>query len=175
MICTRLRPGHLNVHVGDGLRRGEEIVKKSRIAPLNAINIVVVVVVVVVVTIIISLSSSSSSSLLSLLLLLQRCRENGTVNVWQHKTYFTLLLSTAYTTWGVSGRKRRLSAARRNAWAGGMLYKDSVSLTPLIQVKGQHKTTAANRNQAASRVIDASILLLIHRNLTRGAMVPAGL
>ena len=48
--------------------------------------------------------------------------------------YFTLLLSTAYTTWGVAGRKRRLSAARRNAWAGGMLYRDSVSLTPLIQV-----------------------------------------
>ena len=28
----------------------------------------------------------------------------------------------------------RLSAARRNAWAGGMLYRDSVSLTPLIQI-----------------------------------------
>ena len=27
-----------------------------------------------------------------------------------------------------------LSAARRNAWAGGMLYRDSVSSTPLIQV-----------------------------------------
>ena len=49
-------------------------------------------------------------------------------------THFTLLLSTAYTTWDVAGRKRRLSAARRNAWAGGMLYRDSVSLTPLIQV-----------------------------------------
>ena len=47
---------------------------------------------------------------------------------------FTLLLSTAYTTWGVTGRKRRLSAARRNAWAGGTLNRDSVSLTPLIQV-----------------------------------------
>ena len=45
-----------------------------------------------------------------------------------------LLLSTTYTTWGVAGRKRRLSAARRNAWAGGMLYRDSVSLTSLIQV-----------------------------------------
>ena len=31
----------------------------------------------------------------------------------------TLLLSTAYTTLGVAGRKRRLSAARRNAWAEG--------------------------------------------------------
>ena len=48
--------------------------------------------------------------------------------------FFTLLLSTAYTTWGVSGRKRCLSTAHWNAWAGGMLYKDSVSLTPLIQV-----------------------------------------
>ena len=48
--------------------------------------------------------------------------------------YITLLLSTAYTTWGVAGRKRRLSAARRIAWAGGMLYTDSVSLTPLIPV-----------------------------------------
>ena len=46
----------------------------------------------------------------------------------------SLLLSTAYTTWGVAGRKRRLSAARRNAWAGGMLYRDSVPLTQLIQV-----------------------------------------
>ena len=46
----------------------------------------------------------------------------------------TLLLSTAYTTWGVEESKRRLSDARRNAWAGGMLYRDSVSLTPLIQV-----------------------------------------
>ena len=50
------------------------------------------------------------------------------------ETSFTLLLSSAYTTWGVAGRKRRLSAARRNAWAGEMLYRDSVSLTPLIQV-----------------------------------------
>ena len=49
------------------------------------------------------------------------------------KYQLTLLLSTAYTTWGAAGRKRRLSAARRNAWAGGMLNKDSVSLTPLIR------------------------------------------
>ena len=51
-----------------------------------------------------------------------------------HHHYLTLLLFTAYTTWGVAGRKRRLSAACRNAWAGGMLYKDSVSLIQLIQV-----------------------------------------
>ena len=45
-----------------------------------------------------------------------------------------LLLSTAYTAWGVAGRERRLPAARRNTWAGVMLYRDSVSLTPLIRV-----------------------------------------
>ena len=28
MICTRLRPGHLSIRVGDGSRRSEEIVKK---------------------------------------------------------------------------------------------------------------------------------------------------
>ena len=27
VLCTRLRPGHLSVHVGDSLRRSEEIVK----------------------------------------------------------------------------------------------------------------------------------------------------
>ena len=36
------------------------------------------------------------------------------------------------------GRKRRLSVARPNAWAGGMIYRDSVSLTPLIQVFQGH-------------------------------------
>ena len=36
VIFTRLRPGHLSVHVGDGSRRIEKIVK-SRIAPLSAI------------------------------------------------------------------------------------------------------------------------------------------
>ena len=54
------------------------------------------------------------------------------IRVWD-PTLLTLLSSTAYTTWGLVGRKRRLSAARRNAWAGGMLYRVSVSLTPLIQ------------------------------------------
>ena len=29
VICTRLRPGHLSVRVGDGLGRSEEIVKKN--------------------------------------------------------------------------------------------------------------------------------------------------
>ena len=72
--------------------------------------------------------------------------ERGDVNMsnWQENPYvmcmlfvtylLTLLLSTAYTTWGVSGRKRRLSAACQNACAGGMLYRDSVSLTLLVQV-----------------------------------------
>ena len=41
MICTRLRPGHLSVRVGDSSRRSEEIVKKSRIVPLNAIIIII--------------------------------------------------------------------------------------------------------------------------------------
>ena len=40
VICTRLRLGHLRVRVGDSSRRCEEIVKKSRIAPLNAIIII---------------------------------------------------------------------------------------------------------------------------------------
>ena len=50
------------------------------------------------------------------------------------KLTLLLLLSTAYTAWGVAGRKRRSSGARGNAWAGEMLYRDSVSLTLLIQV-----------------------------------------
>ena len=53
VICARLRPGHLSVRVGDSSRRCEEIVKKSRIAPLNAINIIIIIVVVVVVVAII--------------------------------------------------------------------------------------------------------------------------
>ena len=47
VICTRLRPGHLSVRVGDGSWRSEEIVKKkkkkSRFAPLNSIIIILVV------------------------------------------------------------------------------------------------------------------------------------
>ena len=46
-----------------------------------------------------------------------------------HLIYFTFVCCLHHL-----GRKRHLSAARRNAWAGGMLFKDSVSLTPLIQV-----------------------------------------
>ena len=51
-----------------------------------------------------------------------------------HSCEFVFTLLDIFLTWGVVGRKRCLSDARRNAWAGGMLYKDSVSLTPLIQV-----------------------------------------
>ena len=43
LICTRLRPGHFSVRVGDGSRGSEEIVKKSRIAPVNAIIIIVII------------------------------------------------------------------------------------------------------------------------------------
>ena len=75
-------------------------------------------------------------------------------------TYFTLLslLSTAYRAWGVAGRKRRLSAARQNTWAGGMLCRDSVSLTPLTrefemstdQIKAHLDLYIASGRQAAS-------------------------
>ena len=40
VICTRLSPDHLSVRVGDGSRRSEEIVEKSRIANLYAIIII---------------------------------------------------------------------------------------------------------------------------------------
>ena len=43
VTCTPLRPGNLSVRVGDGSRRSEEIVKKSRFAPFNAIVVVVVI------------------------------------------------------------------------------------------------------------------------------------
>ena len=42
VICTRLHPGHLGVRVGDSSWRCEEIVKKSQIAPLNAIIIIII-------------------------------------------------------------------------------------------------------------------------------------
>ena len=42
VICIRLRPGHLSVHVGDSSRRSEEIVEKSRIVPFNAIIIIII-------------------------------------------------------------------------------------------------------------------------------------
>ena len=41
MIYTWLYLGHFSVHVGDGLQHSEKIVKKSRIAPLNAIIIII--------------------------------------------------------------------------------------------------------------------------------------
>ena len=48
VICTRLRPGHLSVRVGDSWRHCEEIVKKkkSRIAPLNAIIIIIIIIMI---------------------------------------------------------------------------------------------------------------------------------
>ena len=65
-----------------------------------------------------------------------------------------LLLSTPYTTWGVTERKRRLSSARRNAWAGGMLYRDSVSLTPLIQVfRGASSCFAATESRVICKLM----------------------
>ena len=39
VICTRLHPGHLSIHVGDGSLRSEETVKI--ISPLNAIIIII--------------------------------------------------------------------------------------------------------------------------------------
>ena len=39
VICIRLRPGHLSKRVGFS----EEIVKKSRTAPLNAIIIIIII------------------------------------------------------------------------------------------------------------------------------------
>ena len=44
MICTRLRSGHLSVHVGDGSRRIEEIVKNLELR-LNAIIITTITIV----------------------------------------------------------------------------------------------------------------------------------
>ena len=95
-------------------------------------------------------------------------------------TYRTLLLSTAYTTWSVVGRNRRLSAARRNAWAGGMLYRDSVSLTPLIQVfrgrplgnifkeDGRMNREIENRIQEANNVSYQLASLLKHPDIPMG-------
>ena len=72
VICTRLRPGHLSVPVGDSSRRCEEIVKKSRIAPLNTIIdiiiiiivVVIIVIIVVVVVIIINLATAHCNEVL---------------------------------------------------------------------------------------------------------------
>ena len=43
VICTRLCLGCLSVRVGDISRRSEEIVKKSRTAPLIAIIIIIII------------------------------------------------------------------------------------------------------------------------------------
>ena len=43
--CTRLRPGHLSVRVGDSSQRSD--CKKSRIAPWNAIIVVVVITIII--------------------------------------------------------------------------------------------------------------------------------
>ena len=51
MICTRLCSGHLSVHVGDSSLRSEEIVKKSRIVPIDMIMIIIIIVIIVVVVI----------------------------------------------------------------------------------------------------------------------------
>ena len=40
VICTQLRQGHLSVLAGDCSWRSEEIEKKNRIAPLNAIIVI---------------------------------------------------------------------------------------------------------------------------------------
>ena len=55
VICTRLRQCHLRVRAGDSSRRCEEIVKKSRIAPLNAIIIIIIIVIIIIITIIITI------------------------------------------------------------------------------------------------------------------------
>ena len=62
LICTRLRPGHLSLRVGDSSRRSEETVKKSQIAPFVIIIIVIIIIIIIIITIIIIISSSSSSS-----------------------------------------------------------------------------------------------------------------
>ena len=49
VICTRLRSGHLSVRVGDGSRRSEEIVRKSRIAPFNTIIIIIIIIVIIII------------------------------------------------------------------------------------------------------------------------------
>ena len=45
MICTQLYLGNLSVRVGDGSRHSEEIVKRSRIVPLNVIIIIIIIIV----------------------------------------------------------------------------------------------------------------------------------
>ena len=47
MICPRLRPGHLSVHVGDSSWHSEEIAKKSWIEPFNAIIIIITIIITI--------------------------------------------------------------------------------------------------------------------------------
>ena len=49
VICTRLRPGHLSARVRDSSWRSEEIVKKSRIAPLNVVIIIIIIIIVIII------------------------------------------------------------------------------------------------------------------------------
>ena len=54
MICTQLRPGHWLV--GDSSQRSEEIVKKSRTAPLNAIITVTIIIIIIIIIIFIAIT-----------------------------------------------------------------------------------------------------------------------
>ena len=49
VICTRLRPGHLSVRVGDGSRRNEEIVTILDVVPLNAIVIIIIIIIIIII------------------------------------------------------------------------------------------------------------------------------
>ena len=53
VICTRLRPGHMSVCVGDSLQCSEEIVKISRGAPFCAIIIIIIIIIIVIIDIVI--------------------------------------------------------------------------------------------------------------------------
>ena len=79
VFCTRLRPDHLSVRVGDTSRRSEEIVKIWKCAFQCDYNIIIIIIILI-------LLSSSSSSL-----------------------SFLLLSSTLYFTWTLSVHCRMLS------------------------------------------------------------------
>ena len=53
VICTRLRLGHFRVRVGDSSRHCEEIVKKSRITPLNAIIVIIIIIIIIIIVIVV--------------------------------------------------------------------------------------------------------------------------
>ena len=69
-------------------------------------------------------------------------------NIADTLLYFTSLLSTAYTTWGIAGRKRRLSAAHQYAWAGGVLHKDTWGIAGR-----KRRLSAAHQNCLSRRYI----------------------